>query len=289
MKQKIVFALLKSIASLPLGVLYLFSDFIAFILFHLVKYRKKVVDSNLISSFPEKTPDEIKEIEKEYYRYLGDQIVETLKLLHISEKELRRRVKVINYEIVNATLGENKNAVLLMGHYNNWEWVQEISRYFLPQSYMASIYHPLKNKMWDEFFIRIRSYWGAHIVTMKQAPRVLLDRSHTPWVCGFIADARPDHIQANDIDVVEFLNHKTHFIPGPEIIGEKVGADYFYLEMLRIKRGYYEIKFTKLDAAEDQETKANESYPHLRMFWKEFEATIKKAPAYWLWSHKRWK
>lgn len=287
MKNKIIFGILRGLASLPFWVLYLFADIITPVLYHIVKYRRKVVRNNLTSSFPEKSIQEIKRIERKFYRYLGDQIIETLKLLHISDEVLKRHVKVINYEAVNQTLGKGRNAVLLMGHYGNWEWAQEITRYFLPDVFMASIYHPLKDKFWDDVFIRLRSRWHAHIVPMKSAPRVLLNRQNMPWVCGFIADAYT--WQKHDDNWIEFLNHKTWFITGPEEIGNKVGADYFYLEMNRVKRGHYNIIFHTLHNTPSSQFTESEPFPHLRSFWKEFEKTIENNPPYWLWSHKRWK
>lgn len=283
MKKKIVYPLLKGLAKLPLGVLYIFADFITLVLYYLIRYRRKVVRENLCVSFQSKSIKEIKKIERGFYRYLGDQIVETLKTLHLSDKELRRRVKVLGYETVNSSMAAGNNAVLLMGHYCNWEWVQEIVHYFIPGTFMASIYHPLKDKFWDEVFIKLRSRWGAHIVPMKTAPRVLLNRNNMPWVCGFIADAYT--WQKHDDNWIDFLNHKTWFITGPEEIGNKVGAKFFYLEMNHIKRGYYNIIFHPISV----DINSDESYPYTRQFWKEFEKTIEKAPAYWLWSHKRWK
>lgn len=282
MKEKLIINVLKVIASLPLGVLYIFSDIISFFLYHVIKYRKKVVRNNLTSSFPEKNLKEIKKIEKEFYKYLGDQTVESLKLLNISDSQLQKRVTVKNYEIVNKTLGKGKNAVLMMGHYSNWEWVQEITRYFIPETFMISIYHPLKDKFWDEVFITLRSRWNAHIVPMKKATRILLSRENMPWVCGFIADARPD--MRHEENWIKFLNHKTWFITGPEDIGRKTGSEFFYLEMKRKKRGYYDIIFHAI-----KPTTSDIDYSYTREFWKEFEKTIEKNPAYWLWSHKRWK
>ena len=282
MKEKLIFGVLKGMALLPLGVLYLFGDFITFILYYLVKYRRKVVRKNLTDSFPDKSLKEIKKIEKDFYRYLGDQIVETLKLLHISDRDLAKRVKVSGYETINETLSQGKSCVVMMGHYGNWEWVQEITREFLPSAHMISIYHPLNDKMWNEFFIRLRSRWGANIIPMKQAPRVLLSKSSQPWVCGFIADAYT--WQKHDDNCLDFLNHKTWFIYGPEEIGKKVAADFFYLDMERKKRGHYYITLSKI-----KPEKEAGSYPYMRAFWEKFEITIKKNPAFWLWSHKRWK
>lgn len=282
MKEKIIKGLLKCFAMLPLGILYIVSDIIIFLLYHVIKYRRNVVNHNLKTSFPQKSGKEIKQIEKKFYRYLGDQIVETLKLLHISDENLKKRVEVTNYEPVNQSLSAHRNAVLLLGHYCNWEWVQEITRYFIPQSFMVSIYHPLKNKMWDQLFLDIRSRWGAHIIPMYNTPRTLLNKANQPWVCGFIADAWT--INKHEDNWIEFLNHKTWFIYGPEEIGRKVGADFFYLEMNRKKRGFYKITFHKLEPSD-----MSQPFPYIREFWKEFEKTIVANPPYWLWSHKRWK
>ena len=282
MKRKMLFGLFNALATLPFACLYLISDLVSFVIYYFVGYRKKIVRSNLLSSFPDKPLKEIKQIEKKFYRFLGDQIVETIKTLKISDKELKERVTVSNYELVNETLSEGKNAVLLMGHYGNWEWAQEITRYFIPSAFMASIYHPLSDKIFDELFIKLRSRWNAHIVPMSKAPRILLNRENKPWVCGFIADAWT--WQKHDDNYTEFLNHKTWFITGPEEIGKKTGADFFYLEMLHKARGKYEIIFHSIQPQE-----SNQPFPYIRSFWNEFEKTIQRAPAYWLWSHKRWK
>lgn len=284
MKDRIILICLKGLAHLPLRMLYGLSDIAFYILYYIVKYRRKVVRQNLSSSFPLKDEAWIKKVEKDFYHFLGDQIVETLKLLHISNLELKRRVKVVNYNDINETLEKGQSAVVLLGHYSNWEWVQEISGYFLDSAYKVSIYHKLKNPFWDKVFQDLRSRWGRHIIPQKKAARNLLDPANQPWVCGFIADAYTG--RKHDDNWVEFLNHKTWFIYGPEEIGDRVGADYFFLKMQRVKRGYYEISFQKIIPGEEDR---RENYPHLRIFWKLFQEEIEQAPAYWLWSHRRWK
>ena len=179
-------------------------------------------------------------------------------------------------------MARGKSAALLLGHYGNWEWVQEISRYFTPDAYLCTIYHPLRNKTWDEVYAAIRSRWQIHVVSQRMAPRVLLDAANRPWICGFIADQVPFKVDPEAR--VLFLNHKTSFVYGPEVIGRKVGADFFFLEMQRMKRGYYRITFHPIHPADD-----GKPYPVMREFWRLFEAQIKSSTASWLWSHKRWK
>lgn len=274
--------MLRSIALLPLGVLYLFSDLLYPVVYHVVKYRRNVVRRNLTEAFPGKPAAEIRKLEKAYYRYLCDMIVETVKLLHISPAEMARRVRIEGAGKVSEGVSQGRSAVLLLGHYANWEWVQEIGGCFTDDAYKLSIYHPLKSRLWDEVFAAVRSRWHVDIVPQRMAAKRLLYKERQPWICGFIADGRPDPI--SDEAVIPFLNHYTHFIYGPEVIGRKVGADFFFLEMERERRGYYKITFHRLEPVTD-----GLSYPIMRAFWMEFERVIKKNPACWLWSHRRWK
>ena len=282
MKRKIILFLLKAVAALPLRALYLLSDLAFFIIYHLIGYRRKVVSNNLTEAFPEKSPNEIKKIEKEYYHYMCDIIVETVKLLNISERQMGRRVEVVNPELIQQAVDGGRPAVIMLGHYGNWEWVQEISRHFKGDAFKASIYHPLKSQLWNDIYARIRSRWAVNIIPQKSAVRTLLDKNNLPWICGFIADHRP--LTVTDDNITPFLNHATSFIYGPEVLGSRLGADFFLLEMERIKRGRYRITFHTLEPETD-----GKPYPYTRSFWRRFEEVIKRKPAYWLWSHKRWK
>ena len=285
MKRKIVIGVLKCIALLPMRVLYTISDLGYLLIYYLVGYRRKVVRRNLTEAFPEKTPKEIKKIEKEFYHFMADIIVETVNLLHISDAELQKRVAILNPETVTESVKAGRCAVLMMAHYGNWEWVQEISRCFDDDdSFKTSIYHPLNSTLWNDIYMRLRGRWNVTLIPQKEAAKKLLNRDNQPWICGFIADGRPHtRIRTGD-NKTPFLNHNTSFIVGPEIIGKKVGADVFFLEMERVKRGYYAITFHPLIPQAD-----SQPYPYTRAFWQEFEKVVNKKPAYWLWSHKRWK
>lgn len=280
MKFRISIFLLTLVAILPLGVLYVISDFFAFVLHRVIRYRRRIVRQNLVASFPEKSLEEIKGIEKRYYRFISDVMVETVKLLHISDAELKRRVEVLDYEIVNREAEKGRPVVIMLGHYGNWEWVQEMAVYF-PDVCKGSIYHPINSKLWNDIFLKIRSRWHHLLLPQKQAPRFLLNRENLPWIFGFIADQRPRG-GAKDNEVM-FMNHVTRFITGPEEIGMRMGAAFAYLDIERPERGHYIFRFKALEPMAD-----NEPYPYTRRFWEEFEQTINRNAALWLWSHNRW-
>ena len=91
--------IMRFIAGLPLGVLYLFSDLAYYVVYYIVRYRRRLVRENLTCSFPEKNNEEIVSIEKAFYRNLCDVFVEAFKCLNISDEEMSRRVEVVNYEL----------------------------------------------------------------------------------------------------------------------------------------------------------------------------------------------
>lgn len=280
MKYRISVFFLKLAALLPLRLLYVLADFFALILYYIIGYRRKLVRRNLRDSFPSKSDSEIADIEKRYYRYMCDVMMETVKLLHISDSEMRRRVKVVNYEVVNRSIAENRSAVIMLGHYGNWEWAQEMAVYF-PSVRRGSIYHTMSSRLWDKIFLKIRSRWHHILLPQKAAVRYLLDRNNLPWIFGFIADQRPK--SGSKHGHTTFLDQETSFITGPEEIGTRIGADFFYMDVERPSRGHYVFTFKKLEPADD-----SQPYPYSRAFWKEFEQTIHRDSALWLWSHNRW-
>ena len=91
---------IKILSRLPLSVLYILSDFLYFILFYVIKYRRSVTAGNLSKSFPDKSAVELLEIEKKYYHFMTDLIIESIKGFTISKKELQRRFKIKNPELL---------------------------------------------------------------------------------------------------------------------------------------------------------------------------------------------
>ena len=105
---KIVYAFFYAISLLPFRLLYCIADFEYFMMYHVIKYRRGIVRKNLTTSFPEKSEEEIVDIEKKFYRWFSDYFFEAVKLLSISDKELRRRFKVYNSEEVDTEETEDE-------------------------------------------------------------------------------------------------------------------------------------------------------------------------------------
>lgn len=278
----IVYCFFKMIALLPFRVLYGISDFLYLIIYHGMKYRRRVVRLNLQNAFPDKSDAWRLDIEKKYYRHLCDNIVETIKLLHLSDKEADKRILVTNGDLIDRLAADGHSFMLLLGHYGNWEWVPAITRhYHLP--YSGQIYRPLKNPEFDRLFLKIRSRFHSVCIAQKQAVRSILKLNKTyQMLIGFVADQRPNN--DNVSHYFPFLNQDTNFSVGAEFIGTKIKAHFVYMEVEPLKRGYVRLTFREIQPEYEEGT----AYPITHRYVEMLDATIRRAPQYWLWSHNRW-
>lgn len=282
---RISVGILSALARLPLEVLYVFSDIAYFIIYYAVRYRRKTVRHNLELVFGSSGHSNIVRIEKKFYRHLCDCIAETVKLLHISDEEIDRRAVVTNGEYIDGIIRSGHSVVLLLGHYGNWEWVQAIIHHFKEPLVGGQIYRPLRNKMMDMVMLRIRSRFGLECIPQKNAVRRLLgiERGGQKFVIGFISDQRPTGKTLHHWTT--FLGQDTPYVVGGETIGNHVDARFVYLDMEKTSRGHYRLTFCPV--VPDPEDKGPD--PYTREFMKMLEKTIRREPAYWLWSHRRWK
>ena len=273
-------------ALLPLKILYILSDILFFPMFYIVRYRRKLVYQNMKDSFPEKSEKEIRRMEKAFYHHFCDYIVETIKLLHISDKETRKRVKFHNTEALQEIVDNGGSCLMLLGHYGNWEFVPSVTLWMRKGSVIfAQIYRPLNNKWFDRFFLKLRGRYHSECIAKQDTLRSILryKSSGRPSITGFMADQTPS--PANIHHWVNFLNHDTPVFTGVEKIAHKVGFSVFYFDVEKIKRGYYSVTIREIS----KNPKETEEFEITNKYMEMMETTILRAPEYWLWTHNRWK
>ncbi len=272
-------------ALLPLSVLYVLSDALYFFLYYIARYRRKVVRKNLTNAFPFKGETEIEKIEKDFYRFLCDYYVETIKLLHISDEEIKQRMTFDNPELLNELAKNGNSCIMSLGHYGNWEYVPSIGFYLSPEIVQGQIYKQLHNKTFDRFFLKIRSRFSPKCIEKGEVFRTIVKNRNVgrSMVIGFLTDQRPPRYY--DQYWTTFLNQDTLILTGMERIAAKFGFSVVYLDMQRVKRGYYRGTFSLITPDASQE----EPYAVTEKYMRKLEKTILRDPAYWLWSHNRWK
>lgn len=172
----LILSCFKCVACFPLTILYVISNISAFIIHRIIKYRVSVVRGNLQKSFPDKTKRELRTIESKYYIHLCDIIIETIKLLNISDKFLRKHIRVQNPELPKFIIEESDTVILLLGHYANWEWVPFLTKYFDGDIKMGTLYKPLHSKVMDRIIKTIRNRHGIELIENKNAFRNILEK-----------------------------------------------------------------------------------------------------------------
>jgi len=280
--SRLVIFFLYLLSLLPFWILYLLSDFLYLVIFYIIGYRRKVVQENLRNAFPNKSEKERKDIEKKYFKYLADLVVETIKLITISEKEVIKRVKATNSDLVETYFQQGKSIIGAVGHYCNWEMAAHRFS-FLTEYKRIIVFKPLSNKRADDFFTKVRGRFGAILVPMRKTLRTIAEYRNELTFTVLVSDQTPVQHEAHYFTT--FLNQPTAVFLGVEKIAKMTDSAVVFCDIRRVKRGYYEYTLVPMtDNAKD-----SEPYEITNTHVKYLEMMINRQPEFWLWSHRRWK
>ena len=285
--SKIVYCIFYLISLLPFCVLYALSDIAYLLIYKLIGYRRTVVRNNLTTSFPEKDIDEIKDIERKFYHWFCDYFFEAIKLLSISNRELNRRLLVLNPEVHEQWFLKGRNNAAFLGHYCNWEWLSRVGKDMNQERRLCLIYDPLHSKPFDNLFLKIRTYPPTGVPTPKRdILRQLLEwkRQGIFSMSGYIADQAP---KWQNIHLwIPFLNHPhSPVFTGAARIARKMNNVIYYAKMSRPKRGYYEMEYVLITDDPNSMSEGDIT----RRFFNLLEESIRNRPEFYLWTHNRWK
>lgn len=273
------------ISILPFWAIYLLSDFFYVLCFHVVRYRRKVVYSNLRSSFPEMSEDDIYEVSKKSYHWFCDIILECVKTSSMTVDDFNKRMRYENMELLRNYVDSGKSVFLDMAHTGNWEWVPNIYLSYFKDIVGAELYRHVKNKYLDNYLLEVRRSFKTLVIPKDKAIRPLakIHQEGKVFALGLLADQTPS--RSNLHFWTQFLNHDTPFLQGPERLARMFKSAVVYLDFRREKRGYYVCTFRDItaDASLTEEGFVTTRYAQL------LEETIKRDPAIWFWTHRRWK
>lgn len=273
--------ILKGLSYLPLWILYVISDFLFLLVYRLFKYRRQVVRDNLLKSFPEKSNQELKAIEHDFFKFLCDLILETVKGYSMSRAETRKRVVFKETEIYDELFEKGKNGIVVLGHQGNWEWVSRAAPLWV-RNKLAVVYKPLSDKKFEVFMNKARSEFGAELIPMSDVARFIL-REKQPFLLILLADQTPTDSKTSIW--TKFLNQETAILPGPAKLSQKYNIPLIYHSINRKSRGYYECVPKVLI----QESSLADEKSLTELHVRQLESEIRRDPATWLWSHRRWK
>lgn len=241
-----------------------------------------MVFTNLHKSFPERSADEIKKVAKDFYHFFADQLLESVKMLTISEKTVKKRFRINNIEEVNRHLDKNRSVIAVTGHYGNWEWGALILSILIKPPVLI-VYKPIKDKRFEKLINHMRSRFNAALVPMKNILRKMVEYKNTPHISVLVSDQTPAKSEIHYF--TKFMNQDTPVFLGVEKLARITQDVVVYCHINHFKRGYYECNFETL-FEEPQFTSEKEI---TETYTRKLEETIRMKPELWLWSHRRWK
>lgn len=269
---------------LPFRILYFFSDLWYVIIYHIIRYRRKVVHENLALALRHLSPEERKVVEKKFYHHFTDNFFEMAKTLTVCDKQLDKRLIFENYEVIDDLQAQGKSIVLLMGHYASYEWLVFMNRRLTTHKGFG-IYKVIKNKYFDRLARKIRGKYNAELVGSRETIPVMRQnqRKGILGVYGFITDQSPKLSSANHW--YKFFGMEVPVFVGGEMLAKKLGMNMVYAKVTKTSRGHYSAKFIPIegDLNEIPNFEITDNYMKL------LEEQILKDPAYYLWTHKRFK
>ncbi|MEJ2161769.1 MAG: lysophospholipid acyltransferase family protein [Robiginitalea sp.] len=285
--QRLVFLLsypfLWGLSRLPFRLLYMVSDLVRFLVYRVIRYRRKVVRENLLLVFPEKTPEERKEIERKFYVHLCDMFLEMIKTMGTSQEELQRRFVYPSLEVLERFENQNRSIMLLYPHYASWEWTMTLDPHVRGKGY--AIYQPIKNKYFDRWIRDVREKLGTTLIPTRETKNVVAQNKKSGQLATYaiLSDQSPMAMKAKYW--APFMGTVVPMHIGPESLCKRLDLPAVYLRVRKLRRGYYEGSFVVL--AENPSEVPD--YEITDAFFKEVEKSVLEAPEYYFWTHKRWK
>ena len=280
--------LIRILSRLPLSVLYFFADTLLYpLIYYIVRYRRKIVKKNITLSFPDKSVQEHKRLERAFYHHFADVIVEIIYGYRISDEEMATRFQFDNVTEIEELVHRTGGVMILEGHFGNWEWSAEMAKYYQDKDIRHyNVYRHLNKQSADEAMLAVRAKrGGAGCIEKNQLLRrmVMLRKEGHLLSIGLVSDQKPSPHSAQYWTT--FLHQDTAFLSGGEALARMFGYAVVYMHVTSPKRGYYLAHCEVLS----DDPKATAEGDITRLFAQRLEANILEQPQLWLWSHNRWK
>jgi len=279
----IIYPILFLISILPFRLLYIFSDFVFFLVYYVFGYRKKVVRENIAMALPNLSEKERLAIEKKFYVHMCDLFLEMIKTMTISQKEIEKRFTFSNLDVYLDLEKKGKSIALVCSHYASYEWVLSMNKHITFKGY--GIYKRVNNKYFDRLVRKIRSRFKAYLITTKETKSVIEENSKNGILSlyGFASDQSPQVRPKTYWST--FMGIETPVYVGAELLSKRFDMNMLFLKVRKLKRGYYQADIELL--AED--VIHIPDFQITELFLKKVENLINDAPEFYLWTHKRWK
>jgi KDO2-lipid IV(A) lauroyltransferase len=259
------------------------------VLYRWLPIRRRVIVENLRRVFGPTVPEEeIVRLAQAHYSHLWQLCGEFLLFRRLPSARQAAMVRVENHEALERALARRKGALVLTGHFGNWEIATVAGLDQFP--YMRGRFHFLRRPIkprWLDHFVNWRfRRAGFGVLSKRGSLDALLDRLSAGDVIVFPFDQHagpPDGIE------VDFFGQPAWTFKSLAIIALATGAPVVPASSWREPNGKHVLRFEEPLLPIECENAGEEIRRNTRAYNAAIERLILRRPEQWYWVHRRWK
>lgn len=248
--------------------------------------HQQIINANLDLAFEGSLSDkEKKKIGIEAFVNLIDTTFGIMQRDNMQKQEVIKNVMFKNEEIISAYQKENKQFILVTGHYGNWELLsQSIAIKF--DLTLVGVGRKIDSPRMDTILRTNRERFNVEMVEKKGAVKSCINAINENKIVGILTDQSIGKDQSANVD---FFGKETTHTPLASILSRKFDLDLIpaYISTEDYKQYtvtiYPPIKSIKTEDKEKDLSRLTQAQADV------IEEVIRSNPKQWFWMHKRWK
>lgn len=272
-----------SICLLPRSVSLVIGGLLGKLVYLLASEQRRLAYEHIQQSLEISDEDTRKTIVKNCFANLGKNVIEFMLFARFSPKQIQRSVLFEGVEHVENALSEGKGAIILTGHFGNWELLAaSISTTVSP---LTPIVRELRSRRLNAIVSKYREKAGYSTIDRNTGVRQALRCLRSNNLLGIVADV---DTTVNGV-FVEFFGRAAYTPYSPISFALKTGAAILPSFIIRQPDGSHQAIIEPPLTIERCDDKEKELVVNTQNYTKIIESYIRKYPEQWIWMHKRWK
>lgn len=271
------------ISRLPRSVSLALGGWLGILVFWLASEHRKLACEHLQQRLAISDKRRVKTIAKNCFENLGKTVVEFMRFPRLNPKHLQKYVSFEGIQHVEAALAQGKGAIILTGHFGNWELLAaSICATVAP---LTPIARELRSSRLNTLVSSYREKAGYSSIDRDTGVRQALRCLRRNELLGIVADV---DTTVNGV-FVDFFGKPAYTPYSPVAFALKTGAAILPSFIIRQSDGTHRAIIEPPLTLKRCDVKEKELVINTQKFTKIIESYIRKYPEQWIWMHKRWK
>ena len=249
--------------------------------------ERNLAQQQLLETGVASSPQQARAITRGVFRNLGSNLCEWLHSTGWSLPQLRERVELRGAEHLARVTEGGKGAILVTGHFGNWELMVSGFVHLTPHKLMVAMTEG-SNRPFHEWIVRMRGRDGALVATTAGSGLPMIRHLKGGHVLAVLSDQDTARVRG---EFVQFFGRPAHTPSGAAFLAWRLGLAIVPLTIERDAAnprrhimGFHEPILPRPGSEEATEV------PRLtQAFTTVLEQEIRRRPGQWVWIHNRWK